>query len=507
MFDVDDYLKVRYAVQIEGLSKRAAARRFGIDPRTVTKMMKFSVPRGYVRSKRVVRPKLDAFVAIIDKMLADDKSRPKKQHHTSKRIFDRLRDEHGFTGGITIVKDYVAGVQQRAQEMFVPLVHPPGHAQADFGEALAIIGGVEQKIHYFAFDLAHSDANFVVAYPAETTEAFCDGHVQAFAFFASLAEPGKAGVPQSILYDNTKIAVAKILGDGLRKRTRVFTELQSHYLFRDRFGRPAKGNDKGKVEGLVGFARRNFMVPVPVFDTFAALNAHLAECCRKRLGEVLRGETETIGVRLQRDLAAFRQPLPLPYDACEKIGTRVSSLSLVRYRLNDYSVPTSFGHREVFVRGYVHEVVIACGTEIIARHPRSYEREDFVFDPLHYLALIERKINALDQAAPLADWKLPDEFATLRRLLEARMGKPGKREFVQVLRLMETFAIDDVTAAVRDAIQRGAVGFDAIKHLVLCRIERRPPRLDMTVYPYLPKATVALTSARDYMGLLAGAAS
>ena len=498
MFDVDDYLKVRYAVQIEGLSKRAAARRFGIDPRTVGKMMTFSVPRGYVRSKPVVRPKLDAFVAIIDKMLADDKSRPKKQHHTSKRIFERLRDEHAFTGGITIVKDYVAGVQQRAQEMFVQLVHPPGHAQADVGEALAIIGGVEQKIHYFAYDLPHSDANFVVAYPAETTEAFCDGHVQAFGFFG--------GVPQSILYDNTKIAVAKILGDGRRKRTRVFTELQSHYLFQDRFGRPAKGNDKGKVEGLVGYARRNFMVPIPAFDSFAALNAHLTDCCRKRMGEVLRGHTETIGERLARDLAAFQTPLPPAYDACEKIGTRVSSLSLVRYRSNDYSVPTSFGHREVFVRGYVHEVVIACGTEIIARHVRSYESEDFVFDPLHYLALIERKINALDQAAPLADWKLPEEFATLRRLLEARMGKPGKREFVQVLRLMETFAIDDVAAAVRDAIRRGAIGFDAVKHLVLCRIERRPPRLDMTVYPYLPKATVATTSARDYMGLLAGAA-
>ncbi len=150
MFDVDDYLKVRYAVQIEGLSKRAAARRFGIDPRTVDKMMTFSVPRGYVRSKPPTRPKLDAFVATIDKMLADDKTRPKKQQHTSKRIFERLRDEHGFTGGITIVRDYVAGVQQRGREMFVPLVHPPGHAQADFGEALAIIGGVEQKIHYFA---------------------------------------------------------------------------------------------------------------------------------------------------------------------------------------------------------------------------------------------------------------------------------------------------------------------------------------------------------------------
>jgi hypothetical protein len=130
-----------------------------------------------------------------------------------------------------------------------------------------------------------------------------------------------------------------------------------------------------------------------------------------------------------------------------------------------------------------------------------------VFDPLHYLALIEQKINALDQAAPLAGWQLPEEFATLRRLLEARMGKPGKREYVQVLRLMEAFRIEEVTAAVRDAIARGAIGFDAIKHLILCRIERRPPRLDMTIYPYLPKATVATTSPRSYMDLLAGAAS
>jgi hypothetical protein len=248
-------------------------------------------------------------------------------------------------------------------------------------------------------------------------------------------------------------------------------------------------------------------VPIPVFDNFAALNAHLEACCRKRMNDRLRGHTETIGERLQLDLAALQKPLPPPYDACEKVPATVSSLSLVRYRRNDYSVPTTYGHRAVLVRGYVHEVVIACGAEIIARHPRSYEREDFVFDPLHYLALIEQKINALDQAAPLADWQLPEAFATLRRLLEARMGKGGKREFVQVLRLMEAFRIEDVAAAVGDAIARGAVGFDAIKHLVLCRIERRPPRLDLGVYPYLPKATVATTSARSYMELLAGAAS
>src|SRR5580693_8669333 len=499
MKGVELYGRVRYAVQIEGLSHREAARQFGIDPRTVAKMVKFSVPPGYVRKKPPARPKLDPFILVIDGILLDDKSRPKKQQHTAKRIFERLRNEYGFPGGITIVKDYVAGWHRRAQEMFVPLEHPPGHAQVDFGEAIGVIGGVERKIHFFAFDLPHSDACFVVGYPAETTEAFCDGHVRAFSFFG--------GVPQSILYDNTKIAVARILGGGKRQRTQVFTELQSHYLFEDRFGRPGKGNDKGKVEGLVGYARRNFLVPIPVFESFEALNAYLVDCCRRRMADRLRGHDETIAQRLERDLAALHRPLPPAYDACEKVATRVSSLSLVRYRLNDYSVPTSFGHRDVLVRGYVQEVVISCGTEVIARHPRSYEREDFVFDPLHYLALIEQKINALDQAAPLASWQLPEQFATLRRLLEARMGKQGKREFVQVLRLMEAFKIEEVTAAVRDAITRSAIGFDAVKHLVLCRIERRPPRLDMTIYPYLPQATVATTMAKSYLSPLAGGAS
>ena len=167
--------------------------------------------------------------------------------------------------------------------------------------------------------------------------------------------------------------MARILGDGRRQRLRAFTELQSHYLFEDRFGRPGKGNDKGKVEGLVGYARRNFLVPV------------------------------------------------------------------------------AYGHRDVLVRGYVDEVVISCGSEIIARHPRYYERDDFVYNPIHYLPLLERKAGALDQAAPLQGWDLPDEFGTVRRLLESRIGRRGKREYVQVLRLLETFSMGEVHSAVRDA--------------------------------------------------------
>jgi hypothetical protein len=151
-------------------------------------------------------------------------------------------------------------------------------------------------------------------------------------------------------------------------------------------------------------------------------------------------------------------PLPVaPYEACEKIAGRVSLLPLVRYRLNDYSVPTEYGHRQVWVKGYVHQVVIACGSELIARHERSYERETVVFNPLHYLALLEQKTRALDQAAPLAGWQLP------------RLKKHGSREYVQVLRLMETLRRRELPSPLR---------------------KRRPPRLDMENYPHLPLAQV-----------------
>ena len=253
--------------------------------------------------------------------------------------------------------------------------------------------------------------------------------------------------------------------------------------------------------------RRNFLVPIPRVESIEALNAHLEARCRERQAARLRRHEETIAERLERDRAAFL-PLPsAPYDACAKRPGRVSSLSLVRYRANDYSVPVAYGHREVLIRGYVDRVVISCGAEIIARHPRSYEREDLIFDPLHYLPLLERKIGALDQAAPLRGWALPQAFATLRRLLEARMGKAGKREYVQVLRLMESFRPADVEAAVREALRLGAIGVDAVKHLLLCRMERRPPRLDLELYPYLPRAEVATTSPGSYMTLLSGVES
>ena len=176
-------------------------------------MLRYSVPPRSQRQQPVRRPKLGPWLGIIDTILEEDKFLPVKQRHTAKRIFERLKAEYGFSGGCTIVKDYVHREKRHGREMSIPLTRAPGEGQADFGEALVVV----------------ADDSFVMAFPGETTEAFLEGHVRVFVYFG--------GVPPRILYDNAKIAVARILGDGTRQKTRTFSELQSNYLFAKHFCR------------------------------------------------------------------------------------------------------------------------------------------------------------------------------------------------------------------------------------------------------------------------------
>jgi hypothetical protein len=244
------------------------------------------------------------------------------------------------------------------------------------------------------------------------------------------------------------------------------------------------------------------MVPLPVFDSFDALNAYLEDCCRKRQEDILYGHRETIGQRLIRDEAAFL-PLPaVPYEACHCQAARVSGESLVHYKGNAYSVPVRYGYRDVWVKGYVQKVVISCGADIIAVHERCYEKGKTFFCPLHYLPLLEQKTGAFDQAAPLAQWALPAIFEKLKTTLERRDGKQGKREYVRVLRLLETFPLNALEEAVEDALHLGVPHLEAIKHLLLCRLEQRPAHLDLLAYPHLPAVSVKQTRAHDYTQLL-----
>ena len=291
----------------------------GLHRDTVRKMLAYLVPPGYRRQTPPRRPKLEPFTGIIDRILEDDLGLPKKQRHTAQRIFQRLRDEHGFPGQYTIVKDYVREHRRRSREMFVPLSHAPGPCPVRLWGSPGDHRGSGAEGPLLRPGSASQRRLLREGLPGRDHRGL-PGRAR-----LSVRLPGRG--PRSILYDNTRLAVAKILGDGRRRRTRAFTELQSHYLFEDRFGRPGKGNDKGKVEGMVGYVRRNFLVPVPSFESFEALNAHLEKRCLDRMDARLRGHTETIGQRMERDLDSLLSLPYTPYDACDKQAGRVTSLS------------------------------------------------------------------------------------------------------------------------------------------------------------------------------------
>jgi transposase len=495
MYTVEKYAKVRRACNVEELSIRQAAKEFELHRTTIKKMLKNPVPPGYCRNKAVKFPVLNDHIAFIDAIMIADKVAPKKQRHTIRRIYNRLVTERNFTGGYTTVRDYVRKNYKHHKEMFVPLVHEPGTAQADFGEAIAIIGGQELKIHYLAMILPQSDHCFVKAYLRENTESFCDAHVCAFEFFG--------GVPNCILYDNTSIAVASILGDGNRKRTSAFTSLQSHYLFKDKFANICKGNEKGSVENFVGYARRNFMVPIPNVENIAELNAHLLRCCQERMRKFIGNHKETIAERFIRDQAALIGLPAHSFEACRIKNGKVNSESLVRFEQNDYSVPVKYGYKDVVIKGYVDKVVIACGSKTIATHSRSYEKGEKIYDPLHYLPLIERKIASFTQAAPLKKLVLPESFELLLRRLENNHGiKNGRREYIRILQLLLEFDLTSLTKAVEQAMENGVLEASCIKHIMLHHKEKRPSPL--VIVSHLPKIEMSLPNLHEYSTLLTG---
>ena len=473
---MQEWTEIRRKVLVEGASKRSIRRDYGIGWETLGKILANPEPPGYRQSVARPKTKLGPYLGVIQEILAQDRDAPPKQHHTAKRIFERLRDEHGYPGGITQVKEAVARHRRHAREVFVPLSHPPGEAQFDFGYATVQVAGVARKAAFAVMSLPYSDAFHVSAYPRECTETFQAAHVAAFSFFG--------GVPTRTSYDNTTIAVRKVIGRD-RELTREFLRLESHFLFAHRFCRVARGNEKGHVEGLVGYGRRNFMVPVPSFASFAELNASLEASCRADLDRRVRGKALSKAELLEVDRAAMlRIPAPA-FEARRVVHTRANSLSLVRFDRNDYSVPTAFAHHELTVIGGIERVRIVEGTHLVATHPRSWEKERTTFDPRHYLALLERKPGALDVARPLEDWELPGCFHLLRRRLESDLGHLGTREFIKVLRLLEGASLRDLASAVETALSIGATSSDAIVLILHHRQERPVGLFSLDGHPHL----------------------
>jgi transposase len=485
--------EIRRRVLVEGVSKRAVCREFGVGFHTLEKILGHVEPPGYRQGVVRDRPKLGAFTGVIDQILDDDLSAPPKQRHTARRIFERLRDEHGFGGSEVTVRRYVAARKRRGREVFVPLSHPPGRAQFDFGEAVVEIAGERTKAALGVMTLPFSDAYFVSAYPRECTETFQAAHVAAFGFFG--------GVPTKIDYDNTTIAVAKVLRGADRVLTREFLRLGSHFLFDHRFCRVGRGNEKGHVETHVGYVRRNLLVPVPSFASFAALNDYLAGACYADLFRAVRGKPEGKVARLEVDRAAMLGLPTSTFEARRVEHVSVTSLSLVRFDRNDYSVPTAFAHHDVTCVGGLDEVRIVCGAEVVATHPRSWAKEQVRFDPRHYLALLERKPGAFDHARPLEGWELPACFGLLRRRLEADLGSAGTREFIKVLRLCEHATVAELAGAVTQALDIGATSSDAITCILHHRNERPVGLFSLGGHPHLKPFAISPPDLTAYRAL------
>jgi transposase len=486
-------------VLTEELSKREACREYGLHWQTLKKILAADEPPPFRPKVPRAKPRLGPFLPIIHQILEADRQAPKKQRHTAERIFQRLRDEHGYTGCSSIVRSTVAEWKRAQAEVFVPLAHPPGEAQMDFGHAEVVIAGAPVTAAVFVLTLPYSDAFFVRAFPKECTESFQDGHVRAFEYLG--------GVPTRISYDNSKVAVAAITGHRGRTPTREFLRLASHYLFAYRFCRVRRPNEKGHVEAMVGFARRTFLVPVPQAESWEALNAELVRRCQMDLGRRLRGKKHPKGELLATERASLR---PLPANGFEPRRVEMAhanSLSLVRFDGNDYSVPTAYAHQPITVVGGLDEVRLVCRDRLVARHRRYWGSEHVTFDPVHYLALLERKPGAFDHARPLAEWELPESFAVLRRRFEAAWGETGVRHFIQVLLLLEKCSLGELTVAVERALSIGANTADAVR--VLLEVTREAPvrlfRLDGR--PQLAGVTVPRPDLAAYRALREGGVS
>jgi hypothetical protein len=284
--------------------------------------------------------------------------------------------------------------------------------------------------------------------------------------------------------------------------TRGFCQLQSHYLFAHHFCRPARGNEKGVVEGLVKFTRLNFFVPVPQVRDLGELNALLRQQCAADRERRLRGQAGTKAELLKADQAAFLALPATAFEACQQASTTASSLSLVRFDANDYSVPVRWAHHPVVVKADCHTVRLYAQGQEIARHGRIWEKEQVRFEPVHYLALLERKPGALDHARPLAGWSLPECFGLLRRRLEGQWAGEGTRQYIRVLRLLEKHSLSELRTAVEKALAAGALTRDAIAQFLFPHEDWRFSLFCLEGHPHLRAVHIAPPEVKAYGQLL-----
>jgi transposase len=459
MITVEHKEIIRREYFIKRKSVRQIAREFKYSRKTVRNaIMDPGIPV-YTRKKPAAKPLMGPYLPIIKQWLEEDRSRPVKQRHTAKRIYDRLKEEYGFPGGERTVRREVSLLREKIPDSHVPQTYRPADgATFDFGEAQVVMNGSEKRVHLACMRLDYSSKFFVCALPTERREGLFESHINAFEYLD--------GVPERIRYDNMKLAVQKILKGRNREEQALWVSFRSHFLFEADYCTPGKGQEKGGVENLVGYVRRNFLVPMPVVADFAELNTYLLVCCERDARERKRWGKTVHELWLEEKERLRPLPENMP-EACIPVAAKVNRRQMVRFSNNWYSVPPQHVGKTVTVKAFVFKVTIALKETVIAVHQRSYDRDEEVLDPHHYLPVLLRKPGAFERATAVIKWPLPPAYDMYRRYLKERHeGSRGIKEYIRVLMLLKDHPVDAVTAAIEKALSYGILSYDGVINLL-----------------------------------------
>ena len=503
MITVEKWEEIRRLYYVEKKSMRRIMAETGFSWRTVKRAIKSEEPGKYRLSQPREAPVLGPYKERIEGLLAENEKLPRKQQYTSPRIYAVLKEE-GYQGSESTVRHFVSQVRKRERmpKVYLPLTFEPGtDGQVDWGEAEVILQGRPVTVQLFIMRLNYSRRHFVMAFPRQKQEAFFAGHVAAFEYFQ--------GVPARLTYDNLKAAVHKILKGKNREEQKSFVHFRGHYLFDSHFCTPSQGHEKGGVENGVGYVRRQFLVPPPVVESYEELNAHLRQACLKDDERQVKGQSRPIGEMWREEQPRLR-PLPAhAFDCCRRREVRLTPYSQVVLETNRYSVPVDQARAQLMAKLYPFRVEIhGPGEEtLLAVHERCYEREQDIFDPLHYLPLFQQRPGAFNHAKPMQEWRSrwPTVYEEMLKGLQERWPEgQGVREFIAILQLHREYPAAEIEKAVESALKHGTLHRDGV---MLClnqslNPDLEVPRLDLDQHPQLQDVGVQAVNLAQYEALL-----
>jgi len=480
---VDQYLQIRL-LHRDGLSIRQIARQLGHGRDTVKKALIEATPRPYTRSKPVSYPKLGAFVSVIEQILKEDESAPRKQRHTARRIFARLVEEHGYQGKYDQVRRYVRKHRRAERETHLLLDHPPGaRAECDFGHIHVDLPEGRRLIPVLIVVWSYSHYPFAIALPDETCGSILHGLVCAFEFFAC--------VPAELWCDNPTTLAKAILRGRDRQLNPYYAALASHYRFAPMFCMPARGQEKSDVERTVFALQRRFATPVPVVADLNALNRHLLGCCLTERSRTVSGRSETIGAMFEQERHHAMELPPRAFDACIQHIRQADKYQTVLFEDVRYSVPRHVAFEPVTVKAYLDRVVLVHKGQVVARHRRSrapgegggHSPDRQILEPTHFMAVLSRKPGYLDHTRLFKELKPPASFATARERFTQKFGeRTGMRHYIRVLQLLSFHPADQIAGAIEACLHRGVLRAEFI-------IEKLAPAGPIATYTESTPAT------------------